>query len=223
MPTQDSSPSAPWSDYTCAIKTDKTVACWGDSRVNQTDPTSSEQDVDADTKFLAVSAGNSHNCGIKADGAVACWGADFFGETVPPSDIFSRTPDVFRLAERTPTTVLTTEDGGESARLNAVHTIGFAEKAISIGEGMSATVRLSISPTPADMVTVTLSSSNEERLAVAPSAAFAPGADSATAALSATDNPDKERGMEYAIFLSVPDRVPAYLRADTLRVTVSPR
>ena len=120
--------------------------------------------------------------------------------------------------------MLTTEDGGESARLNAVHTIGFAEKAISIGEGMSATVRLSISPpAPADtMVTVDLSSSDEGRLAVAPSATFAPGADSATASLIATDNPDKEKGMEYAIFLSVPDRVPAYLRADTLRVTVSP-
>ena len=41
----------------------------------QTSPSkSSLQGVNQNTRFLAVSAGNSHNCAIKIDGTMACWG-----------------------------------------------------------------------------------------------------------------------------------------------------
>ena len=52
------------------------MACWGLDGDNRSSPTSSPQGVDANTRFLSVSAGDRHSCGIKADGAVACWGTN---------------------------------------------------------------------------------------------------------------------------------------------------
>ena len=69
--------------YTCGIKTDNTLACWGRSIERQSIPASSESrqggPVDKNTRFLAVSAGWLHSCGIRIDGTAACWGNDLFG------------------------------------------------------------------------------------------------------------------------------------------------
>ena len=46
---------------------------------------SSPQGVDADTRFLSLSAGWNHTCGIKADGRAACWGGDDDRQTDPAS------------------------------------------------------------------------------------------------------------------------------------------
>ena len=58
----------------CGIKTDGTMACWGSSANDKTNPSGSPQGVNQNTKFLAVSTGGNHSCGIKADGTMACWG-----------------------------------------------------------------------------------------------------------------------------------------------------
>src|SRR5437660_3056454 len=63
--------------HTCAVKTDGTVACWGDNGSGQARPP-------ADT-FTAVSAGNGHTCGVKTDGTVACWGVNGSGHATPPA------------------------------------------------------------------------------------------------------------------------------------------
>ena len=44
------------------------MACWGSNGGNRSSPTSSA-DINANTKFLAVGAGEEHTCGIKADGS----------------------------------------------------------------------------------------------------------------------------------------------------------
>ncbi|WP_419551559.1 RCC1 domain-containing protein [Candidatus Poriferisodalis sp.] len=53
----------------CGIKTDGTVACWGNNDWGQSDAPGGT--------FTAVSAGNAHTCGIKSNGTIACWGAKF--------------------------------------------------------------------------------------------------------------------------------------------------
>ena len=46
---------------------------------------SSPQGVNADTRFLSLSAGWNHTCGIKEDDRAACWGADDDRQTDPTS------------------------------------------------------------------------------------------------------------------------------------------
>ena len=53
--------------HTCAIKTDGTLACWGDNSDGQTHAPGGT--------FTAVSAGAYHTCAIKTDGTLACWGS----------------------------------------------------------------------------------------------------------------------------------------------------
>ena len=60
------------------------MACWGFPNDGRTDPTSNPQ-IDQNTKFLAVSAGNVHTCAIKIDGTMACWGFSDHDQTNPTS------------------------------------------------------------------------------------------------------------------------------------------
>ncbi|PYP95483.1 MAG: hypothetical protein DMD34_06665, partial [Gemmatimonadetes bacterium] len=46
--------------HTCGLKTDGTVACWGDDYYGQATPPAGT--------FAQVSAGGSHTCGLKTDG-----------------------------------------------------------------------------------------------------------------------------------------------------------
>ena len=70
-------------DYTCGVKTDGSVVCWGRpfANVGQLSPPSGS--------FSSVSAGGNHTCGLKADGSVVCWGANSSGQSSPPSGSFS--------------------------------------------------------------------------------------------------------------------------------------
>src|SRR5216110_2457788 len=68
-------------DYSCALRTDGTVACWGDNYFGQATPP-----ADA---FTQVSAGGSHTCGLKTDGTLACWGNNYSGQATPPSGAFT--------------------------------------------------------------------------------------------------------------------------------------
>jgi len=52
--------------FACGVRTDGTIACWGDNRYGQTTaPTGT---------FSEVSAGGPHACGVRTDGTIACWG-----------------------------------------------------------------------------------------------------------------------------------------------------
>src|SRR5438105_12511021 len=67
--------------HTCAVKTDGTVACWGDNGSGQATPPIGT--------FTAVSAGGSFTCGVKSDGTVACWGVNTSGQATPPAGTFT--------------------------------------------------------------------------------------------------------------------------------------
>ena len=60
------------------------MACWGSNSGDRANPASAAG-VDADTRFLGISAGRSHSCGIKLDGRMACWGLPDNGRTDPTS------------------------------------------------------------------------------------------------------------------------------------------
>ena len=53
-------------EHTCGVRTDGTLACWGDDTFGQATPPSGT--------FIQVSAGNSHTCALQVDGTLACWG-----------------------------------------------------------------------------------------------------------------------------------------------------
>ena len=59
--------------HTCGVKTNGSVACWGDDEYGQSTPPSG--------KFASVSAGDRHTCGVKTNGSVACWG-DYDEESI---------------------------------------------------------------------------------------------------------------------------------------------
>jgi hypothetical protein len=59
--------------FTCGVKSDHNVACWGNNLGGQASPPSGS--------FLQVSAGWFHTCGVKNDGSVACWGNNDEGQS----------------------------------------------------------------------------------------------------------------------------------------------
>ncbi len=103
--------------HTCGVRTDGSVACWGQDLFGEATPPSGEfssvsaggfhtcgvrtdgavacwgdivgQDTLPSGEFSSVSAGLGYTCGVRTDGAVACWGDDLFGQATPPSGEFS--------------------------------------------------------------------------------------------------------------------------------------
>ena len=68
--------------HTCGLKTDGTLACWGDNGEGQATP--------PDGTFTQVSTGFWHTCGIKTDGTVACWGSNGDRQTTPLTGVFTQ-------------------------------------------------------------------------------------------------------------------------------------
>jgi len=71
--------------YTCALRSDGVVACWGSSSFGGAPPTKTA----ATGVFTSVSAYANHTCGLRSDGAIECWGRNELGESpailLPPS------------------------------------------------------------------------------------------------------------------------------------------
>ena len=62
------------SEYACAIRTNRTIICWGGDDIRGR-PTGRTTPPPSD-KFLDVAPGHQHACGIRLDGSIACWGQD---------------------------------------------------------------------------------------------------------------------------------------------------
>ena len=54
--------------HSCALKTDQTIACWGNNSHGQANAPAG--------RYTAVAVGFSHSCGIRDDQTIACWGSD---------------------------------------------------------------------------------------------------------------------------------------------------
>jgi alpha-tubulin suppressor-like RCC1 family protein len=75
-------------NHTCALKADRTVACWGSNDSGQlgvgpnanSNIRATPTQVIGLTDAVALSAGFNHTCALKADGSAACWGNNTSGE-----------------------------------------------------------------------------------------------------------------------------------------------
>ena len=63
-------------DYSCAIKTDQTIACWGNNRFGQTDAPPGQ--------YTTLASGGVYSCAIKTDQTIACWGDNGSGQIDAP-------------------------------------------------------------------------------------------------------------------------------------------
>ena len=66
--------------YTCGLRTDGTLACWGVNSYGQATPPAGT--------FSQVSAGGAHTCGIQTGGTLACWGRNNYGQATPPAGTY---------------------------------------------------------------------------------------------------------------------------------------
>ena len=107
-------------DYTCALKVDGSVECWGVNSDGQADgkpgpfthvgagdnhtcAVKTDQSVECwgnnlsnqvspvpPGPYTQVSAGDNHSCALKADGSVECWGSNFLGRAEGKPGPFSQ-------------------------------------------------------------------------------------------------------------------------------------
>jgi len=70
------------SNFTCGIRTDGTLVCWGDPTLGWTIPPGT---------FSQISSGFSHACAVGTDATLACWGDNSSGQVSPlPTGTFSQ-------------------------------------------------------------------------------------------------------------------------------------
>jgi alpha-tubulin suppressor-like RCC1 family protein len=72
-------------DHACALRSDRTVWCWGDNRFGELgDGTLTARLTPAKVQGLervaALSVGSRHACALLDDGTVSCWGQARYGE-----------------------------------------------------------------------------------------------------------------------------------------------
>ncbi len=74
--------------HACALRTDGTIACWGDDEAGQAKPPPGQ--------FVKVSAGSDHTCALAKDGRISCWGSNASGEAAAPAGTFGEVAAGFR-------------------------------------------------------------------------------------------------------------------------------
>ena len=115
----------------CAIRADKTLACWSWSVPWYLNPVHAPPAGE----FSAVSVGNDHMCALRVSGSVVCWGVDDAGETDAPGGVFKAVTagDTHSCGLRSDSTVvcwgdsrLTRSPSGEFASIDAgsIHSCG---------------------------------------------------------------------------------------------------
>src|SRR5262245_30938895 len=67
--------------YSCGVRTDGTLACWGTALQQSPPPVGT---------LTQVSAGLTHACGLRTDGTAACWGDNTSGQASPPGGSFTQ-------------------------------------------------------------------------------------------------------------------------------------
>ena len=77
-------------EHSCMVRTDGTIACWGDNEYGQAEAPNGA--------FKSVAAGSRHSCGLRIDDTIVCWGRNYInhislgpiylGLTDPPSGAF---------------------------------------------------------------------------------------------------------------------------------------
>ncbi|MDE0603676.1 MAG: hypothetical protein OXI18_04660 [bacterium] len=83
----DQTPSGPYTavatgvQHACAIRADRTIACWGNNDNGQASA--------PDGQFTALAAGEEHVCAIRADQAITCWGDNSFQQASAPTGQFT--------------------------------------------------------------------------------------------------------------------------------------
>jgi hypothetical protein len=70
-------------NFTCGLKQDGGVSCWGGNGQGQPTPKPG--------RYLQLAAGTRHACGLKEDGSVGCWGGNYNGQSTPPAELRLRT------------------------------------------------------------------------------------------------------------------------------------
>ena len=71
--------------HSCMVRTDGTVACWGDNEYGQAEAPNGT--------FNSVAAGREHSCGLRSDDTIVCWGRNqvggsYIGQADPPAGAF---------------------------------------------------------------------------------------------------------------------------------------
>ena len=75
--------------HSCAIRADRTMACWGDNRYGQSQARPSPAELPPSGRYTAIDTGRYHACAIDTDEAVVCWGRNDYGQSDPPSGSYT--------------------------------------------------------------------------------------------------------------------------------------
>ena len=62
--------------HSCGLRTDGSLACWGDNTYGQISGTP------IGNGYSAVSAGGNHSCALVTDGSIVCWGDNTYGQLI---------------------------------------------------------------------------------------------------------------------------------------------